>query len=197
MQEREILEKLNAALSEIESIKSDKKCIASPAVKNWKKNVENALEAAGAHCAKNLQSFRLLKFGAPSKGVPLGKNLEDFVNYNNYLIELEAAKKIIESSIKTIKLFGKEEKELPFDWKKKEIPQAAGEIFIGNNKVSINSISMLEVFWCFQQFINQQKAIPEDIKEAISTTINNWRNNPLLSSSFSVSLDKVLGLLQI
>ncbi len=196
MEEHEIIEKLNKSLEEIETIKDDKRCIASPAVKNWKKNIENALEAAGTHCAKNLQSFRLLKFGAPSKAVPLRKNLEDFVNYNNYLIELEAAKKIIESSIKTLKLFGKKERELPFDWKKKEAPIAAGEIIIGNNKVSINTISMIEVFWCFQQLIDQQKGIPEEIKEAISKTISNWSNNPLLSSTFSTSLDKVLGLLQ-
>lgn len=196
MKENEIIEQLNKALKEIEVIKSDKRCIASPAVKNWKKNVESAMEAAGAHCAKNLQSFRLLKFGAPSKTVPFGKKIEDFVNYNNYVIELEAAIKLIESSIRTIKLFGKKSKELPFDWRKKKTSAATGEIIIGNNKVNINSISMIEVLWCLQQLINEQKAIPDDIKETISQTFSNWRNNPILSSIFSTSLDKILGFLQ-
>lgn len=196
MEENEIIEQLSKALEDIEVIKSDKRCIASPAVKNWKKNVEAAMEAAGAHCAKNLQSFRLLKFGAPSKAVSLGKKIEDFVNYNNYVIELEAAKKLIESSIKTIKLFGKKSKELPFDWRKRETPAVVGEIIIGKNKVNINSISMIEVLWCFQQLLNEQKAIPDDIKETIRETFSNWRNNPILSSLFSNSLDKVLGFLQ-
>src|SRR4030042_1969996 len=126
MEEKEIVEQLKRAEEQIEDIKSEKKCIASPKVKHWRKNVEDAMESAGTHCAKNLQSFRALKFGGPSKAIPVGKNLEDFVNYNNYVMELEAAIKLIEASIRTLKLFGKEEKTMPFDWRKKEVARAVG-----------------------------------------------------------------------
>ncbi len=196
MDTQKIIEELNSALKEIEKLKEEKKCIASPLVKSWKKKVEDAMEAAGSSCAKNLQSFRALKFGAPSKAIPLGKKLEDFVQYPNYLIELEAAEKIIKSSIQTLKIFGKPEKEAFIDWTKKEIPVAEGQIKINNKIINLNSINLLEIFSCFEKMIANNKAITEDIKIQISKTIDKWRQNPLLSSLFSTPIDKLLGYLE-
>ena len=106
MEAKDIIKELQTVLEQIDSLKEEKRCIASVIVKNWKKKVEDAMEAAGTHCAKNLASFRALKFGAPAKAIPIGKKLEDFVQYNNYLMELEAAKKLIASSIYVVSSIG-------------------------------------------------------------------------------------------
>lgn len=195
MDVQKIIDELNSALQEIDKLKGEKKCIASPIVKSWKKKVEDAMEAAGSSCAKSLQSFRALRFGAPSKAVPLGKKLEDFMQFSNYLIELEAAKKIIEASIQTLKIFGKSEKEELFDWTKRRIPIAEGQIKINDKVIKLSSINLLEVFCCFEKMIEDDKALTEELKNQISKTIDNWRQNPLLSSLFSTPIDKVLGYL--
>jgi len=196
MDAKDIIKELKATLELIDSLKEEKRCIASIAVKSWKKKVEDAMDAAGSHGAKNLQAFRALKFGAPAKAIPIGKKLEDFVQYNNFLMELEASKKLIASSIQTLSIFGKPGEDAFADWRKKEVPKAVGEITIGDKVVSVNSISLLELFVCFEKIIDDNKALSDEMKSHITDTLHKWRNNPVLSPLFSLSLDRVLGHLQ-
>ncbi len=192
MDSSQLIAQIQDALTSIPELRKERQAIGSPKVKAWKTSVEQMLRLGGKNTSKLLQNFQNLKFGAGAMGSEMVASSE--VKFQTYQAELDAAEKILQNAVQTIKIFGvSEEQKLP-DWFKQEV-KASGLIRIGGREVDIRTVTMNEFLNAILSLVESDKSLDDSLKQIMGKQIASLQSHPLLQPFLNQTLDKAFAKL--
>lgn len=192
MDSSQLIVEIQDALQSIPDLRTERQAIGSPRVKAWKTRVEQVLRLGGKNTSKLLQNFQNLKFGAGAMGSEMVASSE--VKFQTYQAELDAAGKMLQNAVQTIRIFGvSEEQKLP-DWFKQEV-KAAGLIRIGGKEVDIRTVTMNEFLSAILSLVDGDKSLDDSLKQIVGKHIESMQNHPLLQPFLNQTLDKAFAKL--
>jgi len=186
MRTERLIEELKGSLDAIEHLKTLKEGIKHPKVKAWRARTLELLNLGGKACKKAHATLHAMQFNS--------KSFEDtFVGQQGYINQHEAMKKILEQTIMTLDLFGRPEDqgELP-QWRppaKNRIVK--GHLIIDGMEVAPDSVSLEEMFRCFEHFVRESPALTEEMQATLLSNLEKFMENDLYKPFLSQRLDQM------
>jgi len=186
MKTERLVDELKSCLSEIDHLKTIKEGIHHPQVKAWRARCLNLLQLGGKACTKAHQSMKSMQF--------ISSSYEDtFVGQQSYLNQHDAMKKILDQTIMTLELFGRPEErgDLP-QWRPPAKNRVVkGHILIDGMAVEPDSVTIQEMFRCFELFVKESEALTQEMQETILDGLTKVLNNEIYRPFLSQKLDKL------
>ena len=185
METHVLISELKASVNEIPHLKKIREGFHNPHVKAWKTKLEELLQGGGTTCSHTLGSIKKLK------NVLTGP---DFIKAQTFINQLDALERNLKQTIHTMEVFGRpEDKKLP-NWGKPKCHElAAGHLFVGEEEIATNEITIHEVLDCLVSLCEDSNDLTLQMRDTLIGHLKEILDDDLLQPFLSQKLDALLG----
>ena len=186
METKDLITELTACAREIPDLMKIEEGLHNPHIKAWKGRLAELLRAGGSTCRKPLEILTKIKNQMGST---------DYVNRQTFLNQLEVLEKSIDSTVHTLRVFGRPEKKdvLPHWGKPKSQQVAVGRLMVGDEAIETNDITIHEVLDCLVSLAEDSNALTTEMRDKMMVNLRAILDDDLLQPFLEQGLDALLG----